>query len=100
MKSAWGSAAIAGNSPSICCTTSRRRGSTRNADVIDGLIEAVAATSWGVTSVVVSHDVRGSFRVADRVALCGSEDRVWPARTRSSRQDPAVLQFLNGTRDD
>src|SRR2546427_12713616 len=39
-----------------------------NADVIDGLIERLQS-ELGVTSVVVSHDVRGSFRVADRVAL-------------------------------
>src|SRR2546430_17659615 len=39
-----------------------------NADVIDGLIERLQQ-ELGVTSVVVSHDVRGSFRVADRVAL-------------------------------
>src|SRR2546422_9330149 len=39
-----------------------------NADVIDGLVERLQ-DELGVTSVVVSHDVRGSFRVADRVAL-------------------------------
>jgi len=50
----------------------------------------------GVTSVVVSHDVRGSFRVADRVAL------LWQAKIRAvgtpeqilQSKDPAVLQFL------
>src|SRR5256885_8407683 len=50
----------------------------------------------GVTSVVVSHDVRGSFRVADRVAL------LWQAKIRAvgppdqilASKDPAVLQFL------
>jgi ABC-type transporter Mla maintaining outer membrane lipid asymmetry ATPase subunit MlaF len=49
-----------------------------------------------VTSVVVSHDVRGSFRVADRVAL------LWQAKIRAigppdeilASKDPAVLQFL------
>jgi ABC-type transporter Mla maintaining outer membrane lipid asymmetry ATPase subunit MlaF len=45
---------------------------------------------------VVSHDVRGSFRVADRVAL------LWQAKIRVvgrpeeilASQDPAVQQFL------
>ena len=50
----------------------------------------------GVTSVVVTHDVRGAFRVADRIAL------LWQARIRVmgtaeevlASQDPAVQQFL------
>jgi len=39
-----------------------------NADVMDGLIEDLQK-ELRATSVVVSHDVRGSFRVADRIAL-------------------------------
>jgi phospholipid/cholesterol/gamma-HCH transport system ATP-binding protein len=39
-----------------------------NADVMDGLIENLQR-ELHATSVVVSHDVRGSFRVADRIAL-------------------------------
>ena len=39
-----------------------------NADVMDGLIENLQK-ELKATSVVVSHDVRGSFRVADRIAL-------------------------------
>ena len=66
-----------------------------NADVIDALIERLQS-ELGVTSVVVSHDVRGSFRVADRVAL------LWQARIRAvgtpeeilASRDPAVQQFL------
>ncbi len=66
-----------------------------NADVIDGLIERLQS-ELGVTSVVVSHDVRGSFRVADRVAL------LWQAKIRAvgtpeeilGSRDPAVQQFL------
>jgi phospholipid/cholesterol/gamma-HCH transport system ATP-binding protein len=66
-----------------------------NADVIDGLVERLQE-ELGVTGLVVSHDVRGSFRVADRVAL------LWQAKIRAvgtaeeilASQDPAVLQFL------
>ncbi|PYP18994.1 MAG: ABC transporter ATP-binding protein [Gemmatimonadetes bacterium] len=66
-----------------------------NADVIDGLIERLR-DELGVTSVVVSHDVRGSFRVADRVAL------LWQAKIRAvgtaeeilASRDTAVQQFL------
>jgi phospholipid/cholesterol/gamma-HCH transport system ATP-binding protein len=39
-----------------------------NADIIDALIERLS-TELGVTSVMVTHDVRGAFRVADRLAL-------------------------------
>jgi phospholipid/cholesterol/gamma-HCH transport system ATP-binding protein len=66
-----------------------------NADVIDALIERLQS-ELGVTGVVVSHDVRGSFRVADRVAL------LWQAKIRAvgtaeeilASHDPAVQQFL------
>ena len=66
-----------------------------NADVIDGLVERLR-DELGVTSVVVSHDVRGSFRVADRVAL------LWQAKIRVvgtpevvlASRDEAVQQFL------
>ena len=66
-----------------------------NADVIDGLVERLR-DELGVTSVVVSHDVRGSFRVADRVAL------LWQAKIRAvgvpedilASKDTAVQQFL------
>jgi len=66
-----------------------------NADVIDGLVERLQ-DELGVTSVVVSHDVRGSFRVADRVAL------LWQAKIRAvgkpeeilQSRDPAVQQFM------
>jgi phospholipid/cholesterol/gamma-HCH transport system ATP-binding protein len=66
-----------------------------NADVIDGLIERLQQ-ELGVTSVVVTHDVRGAFRVADKIAL------LWQAKIRAegtsdeilASKDPAVQQFL------
>ncbi len=39
-----------------------------NADIIDALVEELQE-ELNVTSIVVSHDVRGSFRVADKLAL-------------------------------
>jgi phospholipid/cholesterol/gamma-HCH transport system ATP-binding protein len=39
-----------------------------NADVIDNLVKRLS-DELGVTSVMVTHDVRGAFRVADRLAL-------------------------------
>ncbi len=45
-----------------------------NSDIIDRLVKRLAA-ELGITSVMVTHDVRGAFRVADRVALL-SEGRI------------------------
>lgn len=39
-----------------------------NADIIDDLVKRLD-NELGVTSVMVTHDVRGAFRVADRLAL-------------------------------
>lgn len=39
-----------------------------NADIIDSLVTRLS-DELGVTSVMVTHDVRGAFRVADRIAL-------------------------------
>ncbi|MHB1328400.1 MAG: ABC transporter ATP-binding protein [Gemmatimonadales bacterium] len=39
-----------------------------NSDVIDKLVKRLS-DDLGVTSVMVTHDVRGAFRVADRIAL-------------------------------
>jgi phospholipid/cholesterol/gamma-HCH transport system ATP-binding protein len=39
-----------------------------NSDIIDDLVKSLAA-ELGVTSVMVTHDVRGAMRVADRLAL-------------------------------
>ncbi len=66
-----------------------------NADIIDALIEKLQ-DELGVTSIVVSHDVRGSFRVGNRIALL-SHGRIrmvgTPEEMRESR-DSAVLSFL------
>ena len=66
-----------------------------NADIIDAVIEKLQE-ELGVTGIVVSHDVRGAFRVGDRVALL-AEGRIrmvgTPDEMRESR-DPAVRSFL------
>jgi phospholipid/cholesterol/gamma-HCH transport system ATP-binding protein len=66
-----------------------------NADIIDALVVKLRDT-LGVTSVVVTHDVRGSFRVADRVALL-KEGKIrafgTPEEFRASA-DEAVKEFI------
>jgi phospholipid/cholesterol/gamma-HCH transport system ATP-binding protein len=66
-----------------------------NADIIDSLVEKLQR-ELGVTSVTVTHDVRGAFRVADRVALL-KEGKIramgTPAELKASH-DEAVREFI------
>jgi len=66
-----------------------------NADVIDSLVKRLD-NELGVTSVMVTHDVRGAFRTADRLALLtggkivqqGSQEEFLTSR------NPKVQEFL------
>ncbi len=66
-----------------------------NADIIDALVGKLQDTI-GVTSVMVTHDVRGAFRTADRIALL-HRGRIQimgtPQEIRESG-DPAVRGFI------
>ena len=66
-----------------------------NADIIDALVEKLQ-DELGATSVMVTHDVRGSFRVADRVALLwgGRIHAVGTPQELRESTDDAVRQFL------
>jgi phospholipid/cholesterol/gamma-HCH transport system ATP-binding protein len=66
-----------------------------NADIIDDLVVKLRDT-LGVTSVVVSHDVRGAFRVADRVALLtnGKIRAFGPPDAFRNSQDEVVREFI------
>lgn len=71
-----------------------------NADIIDALISRLD-DELGATSVVVTHDVRGAFRVADRVALLMEGQIVLqgtPAEFIAS-DHPKVRAFLQRDRD-
>jgi phospholipid/cholesterol/gamma-HCH transport system ATP-binding protein len=66
-----------------------------NADIIDGLVQRLD-NELGVTSVMVTHDVRGAFRVADRLALLSDGKIVMqgtPLEFRDSK-NPKVREFL------
>jgi phospholipid/cholesterol/gamma-HCH transport system ATP-binding protein len=66
-----------------------------NADIIDGLVKRLDH-DLGVTSVMVTHDVRGAFRVADRLALL-SEGRIVMQGTPKEfleSTNPKVREFL------
>ena len=66
-----------------------------NADVIDDLVIRLDE-ELGVTSVVVTHDVRGAFRVADRLALLYDTLIVLEGSPEEFKDsaDPRVKAFL------
>ena len=66
-----------------------------NADVIDSLVKRLD-NELGVTSVMVTHDVRGAFRVADRLALL-TQGRIVQQGTQEeflASKNPKVQEFL------
>jgi phospholipid/cholesterol/gamma-HCH transport system ATP-binding protein len=66
-----------------------------NADIIDSLVQRLD-NELGVTSVMVTHDVRGAFRVADRLALL-SEGKIVMQGTPQEfleSKNPKVREFL------
>ena len=66
-----------------------------NADAMDALIGRLQQ-ELHVTSVVVTHDVRGSFRVANRIALLhgGRIRKVGTPEEFVAAQDEVVREFL------
>jgi phospholipid/cholesterol/gamma-HCH transport system ATP-binding protein len=66
-----------------------------NADIIDSQVQRLAA-ELGVTSVMVTHDVRGAFRVAHRLALLTSGKLVMQGTPQEflASQHPQVKEFL------
>ena len=66
-----------------------------NADVIDSLVKRLD-NELGVTSVMVTHDVRGAFRVADRLALLTGGKIVQQGTQEEflASRNPAVQEFL------
>jgi phospholipid/cholesterol/gamma-HCH transport system ATP-binding protein len=66
-----------------------------NADAMDALIERLQH-ELHATSIVVSHDVRGSFRIADRIALLhnGRIRAVGTAEEFIAAKDSVVREFL------
>jgi phospholipid/cholesterol/gamma-HCH transport system ATP-binding protein len=70
-----------------------------NADIIDSLVEKLQG-ELGVTSVMVTHDVRGAFAVANRIALLksGKVRAMGTAAELSASGDEDVREFLERDR--
>ena len=68
---------------------------TVNADIIDSLVQRLD-NELGVTSVMVTHDVRGAFRVADRLALLSEGKIVMQGTPKEflESKNPKVREFL------
>jgi len=66
-----------------------------NADIIDDLVKSLA-DELGVTSVMVTHDVRGAIRVANRLALLTSGRIVLQGTPKEFMESnvPEVREFL------
>jgi phospholipid/cholesterol/gamma-HCH transport system ATP-binding protein len=66
-----------------------------NADIIDSLVQRLD-DELGVTSVMVTHDVRGAFRVADRLALLSEGVIVMQGTPKEflASTNPKVREFL------
>jgi len=66
-----------------------------NADVFDELVRSLAET-LGVTGVMVTHDVRGAFRTANRLALLTGGKIVQQGTPKEflASTDPRVQEFL------
>jgi len=68
--------------------------------VIDQLVIDLR-TKLGVTSIVVTHDMKSAMRIADRVAMLynGEFIAVGPPRDFTNPTDPRVRQFVEGLAD-
>jgi phospholipid/cholesterol/gamma-HCH transport system ATP-binding protein len=66
-----------------------------NADIIDDLVKSLA-DELGVTSVMVTHDVRGAIRVANRLALLTNGRIVLQGTPKEFMESsvPEVREFL------
>ena len=66
-----------------------------NADIIDSLVQRLDH-ELGVTSVMVTHDVRGAFRVSDRLALLSEGVIVMQGTPQEflASSNPKVREFL------
>ena len=66
-----------------------------NSDIIDDLVKSLA-DELGVTSIMVTHDVKGSFRTADRIALLthGKIVQIGTPKEFMASTVPEVREFL------
>lgn len=72
------------------------------ADTIDRLIKTLQK-DHGITNIVVTHEIRSMFRIADRVVFMKEGEIYWSGNTEELRvtEDPLLRDFIEGNaRDD
>jgi phospholipid/cholesterol/gamma-HCH transport system ATP-binding protein len=69
-------------------------------DIIDQMILRMQKR-YGVTSIIVTHDMRSIFKIADRVAMLyrGKIQFLGTPAELSSSPDPIIQDFINGRSD-
>ena len=70
-------------------------------DAIDHLIRALAQ-DHGITNVVITHEIRSVFRIADRIAFMKEGLVYWvgtPTELKASK-DPVLVNFIEGRAED
>jgi len=70
-------------------------------DAIDHLIKALAR-DHGITNVVITHEIRSVFRIADRVVFMKEGLVYWvgtPEELKASK-DPVLVNFIEGRAED
>lgn len=68
------------------------------ADTIDKLIKCLQK-DHGITNIVITHELRSVFRIADRIVFMKDGQVYWqgtPSEMQDST-DPIIVQFLTGT---
>jgi len=70
------------------------------ADQIDHLIKDLQ-TQWNITNIVITHEIRSVFRIADRILFLKEGQLYWegsPDKLKSSN-DPLLRDFIEGRSD-
>ena len=70
-------------------------------DSIDHLIKALAK-DHGITNVVITHEIRSVFRIADRIVFMKEGLIYWegtPEELKASK-DPVLMKFIDGRSED
>ncbi len=68
---------------------------------IDALIRDTQDANPGLTSLVISHDMAATFRIADKIAMLHEGEVILEGDARTFREtaDPRVRQFVEGRLD-
>jgi phospholipid/cholesterol/gamma-HCH transport system ATP-binding protein len=70
-------------------------------DSIDHLIKDLAC-DYGITNVVITHEIRSAFRIADRIVFMREGLIYWegtPVELKASK-DPVLVNFIEGRSED